>query len=84
MREAARVLRPGGRLLLIEHVRSPNPIVQGLERLLNPLFVQRLGDHLLREPLDSVRAAGLEIESVGRYRLGIIERTEARKPIATG
>src|SRR5258708_2443847 len=32
--EAFRVLRPGGQLLLLEHVRSPAPIVRGAQRLL--------------------------------------------------
>jgi ubiquinone/menaquinone biosynthesis C-methylase UbiE len=36
VREAKRVLRPGGRLLLAEHVRSPNPIVRTIQRVIDP------------------------------------------------
>src|SRR6266576_201777 len=32
--EALRVLRPAGQLLLMEHVRSPAPVVRGAQRLL--------------------------------------------------
>jgi ubiquinone/menaquinone biosynthesis C-methylase UbiE len=78
--EMARVLRPGGQLLLAEHVRSPNPIVRGGQRVLNPLMVRFEGDHLLREPLDHVRADGLAIEELERSKLGIVELLAARKP----
>ncbi len=77
--EAHRVLRPGGRLRLLEHVRSPNPRVRAVERLLDPHYVRRQGDHLLRDPLDPVTALGFTIEQVERSKLGIIERLVARK-----
>jgi ubiquinone/menaquinone biosynthesis C-methylase UbiE len=80
--EAARVLRPGGRLLLVEHVRSPNPAVRIIERLLEPIALWRLGDHLLREPLDHVLAEGLELERLERSWFGVVERLAARKPEA--
>jgi ubiquinone/menaquinone biosynthesis C-methylase UbiE len=78
--EAWRVLRPGGRLLLAEHVRSPNRIIRGGQRLLDPLAIRFQGDHLAREPLDHLRAKGFEVEQLERYSLGIAERVVARRP----
>jgi SAM-dependent methyltransferase len=80
--EAVRVLCPGGRLLLVEHVRSPNVIVRALERLFEPIELRRMGDHLLREPLNHVLAEGLEVERLERSWLGVVERLAARKPEA--
>ena len=77
--EAARVLRPGGRLLL-EHVRSPAVPVQAVQRVLDPLVVRLGADHLLREPLDHLEDAGLEVERLERSKWGIVERVSARKP----
>jgi ubiquinone/menaquinone biosynthesis C-methylase UbiE len=78
--EAVRVLRPEGRLLLIEHVRSPNRIVRAIERLLEPIELRRMGDHLMREPLDHVLAEGLEVQKLERSWFGIVERLVALKP----
>lgn len=81
--EAKRVLRPGGRLVLIEHVRSTRHSVRSAERLID-FFTSRLqGDHMLREPLDHLRREGFVIEFVARTRFGIIERTIARKPFVS-
>jgi ubiquinone/menaquinone biosynthesis C-methylase UbiE len=80
--EAVRVLRPGGWLRLVEHVRSPNVILRAIERLVEPLTLRRMGDHLLREPLDHLLAEGLEIELLERRWLGLVERIAARKPKA--
>jgi ubiquinone/menaquinone biosynthesis C-methylase UbiE len=78
--EAKRVLRPGGRFLLLEHVRSPvRPIRRG-QRLLEPLALRFAADHLLREPLEHLRAEGFEIERLERSKRGIVERVAARKP----
>ena len=79
--EAWRVLRPGGRFVALEHVRSPNIIVRGLERLLESYTVRKQADHLLREPLETAQAAGFSIEYLKRQKLGIVERLIARKDL---
>ncbi|MGH2713325.1 MAG: class I SAM-dependent methyltransferase [Thermoleophilaceae bacterium] len=81
VREAYRVLRPGGRFLLMEHVRSPSLPVRVVQRLLDPLAVRFQADHLLREPLEHLQAEGFEIERVERSKWGIVERVAARKPV---
>ena len=80
--EAVRVLRPGGRLLLVEHVRSPSLLMRALEHALDPITVRFQADHLLREPLDHILAEGLEVETLERSWFGVVERLAACKPQA--
>jgi ubiquinone/menaquinone biosynthesis C-methylase UbiE len=78
--EAFRVLQAGGKLVLLEHVRSPVAAVRAVQRVLEPLAVRFEADHLLRDPLDYLEDAGFEIESVKRLKWGIVERLIATKP----
>jgi len=78
--EASRVLKTDGHLLLLEHVRSPVLPVRAVQRVLDPLFARFQADHLLREPLDHLQDASLEVERLERSKWGIVERVSARKP----
>jgi ubiquinone/menaquinone biosynthesis C-methylase UbiE len=80
VREAKRALRPGGRILLAEHVRSPNAVVRTIQRVLEPLAHRFGGDHLLREPLDHLAAEGFEVDEVRREKAGWVELVAAHKP----
>lgn len=77
--EMARVLVPGGRLILLDHVASPRPGVRRVQAMLDPLFVRLMGDHLVRDPHREVLAAGLDIETLDRSRAGIVLRLTATK-----
>ena len=80
--EMARVLRPGGRLLLADHVASSYAVVRGVQRLAELVSVPAAGEHFRRRPLHEVEAAGLEVTHRERFALGIVERISATKPVA--
>ena len=70
LREIRRVLKPGGRLLFIEHVRSEEPWLAAWQDRLNGL--NRLvahGCNCNRSTLDAIRTAGFSIAAAERSTL---------------
>jgi ubiquinone/menaquinone biosynthesis C-methylase UbiE len=80
IREMARVLRPGGRLLLADHVVSTRWYGRAAQRLLDLFTVPYAGEHYRRRPLTEVEGLGFTVERHDRFTLGIFERFCARKP----
>jgi ubiquinone/menaquinone biosynthesis C-methylase UbiE len=78
--EMRRVLRPGGRLLLLDHVAGAPRWVRAIQWLLEQVTRRLGGEYLRRRPLLQVRAEGFEVEQRERSKLGIVERLAARKP----
>jgi ubiquinone/menaquinone biosynthesis C-methylase UbiE len=78
--EALRVLRPGGSLLLADHVVSTNPLVRLGQRMLEAVTVRASGEHFTRRPSQHLAAAGAEVVAADRFSAGAIERVHAIKP----
>jgi phosphatidylethanolamine/phosphatidyl-N-methylethanolamine N-methyltransferase len=70
--ELRRVVRPGGLVVLLEHVR-PAGALGHLFDALSLLTVALLDDHFNRRTADEARRAGLELLRVERHALGIIQ-----------
>ncbi len=64
LQEIMRVLKPGGSLLMFEHVLSGNPVWATAQHVLTPLQMLAAGNcHLNRNTPQAVRAAGFIISS---------------------
>ena len=80
VRELARVVRPGGIILLLEHVRIDRPVIGPLMDLLDPLLVRLTGSHVNRRTVENVQRAGLEIRVMEEYGpLGVVKLMEVSR-----
>jgi ubiquinone/menaquinone biosynthesis C-methylase UbiE len=77
LREMRRVCVPGGRILLLEHGRSDRPRIAAWLDRTAPRHAAQLGCWWNRDPLESLRNAGLEPLAAHRGYLGMVHVIEA-------
>lgn len=77
--EARRVLRPDGRLLLLDHVRGAHPLLARLTDALDgPWYAFNGSCHLNRDTVRLVQEAGFRLISGRRHLAGLLQLLEAR------
>ncbi len=78
--EIRRVLKSGGMLFLLEHMRSEQPAIGKIMDVLNPMVVHMMGANINRRTVENVRKAGLEIVEIRDLGGGgIFKRIIARR-----
>ena len=79
LQELARVVRPGGSIFIMEHVRSKNPRIGKLMDLVNPIVRSLMGPNINRHTVENVKRANLVISNVEDLdRGGIFKIIHAR------
>jgi ubiquinone/menaquinone biosynthesis C-methylase UbiE len=79
LRELYRCLKPGGRLLMFEHMRSRIGPIAIFQDLMSPL-TQRCGPAMNRDTLGNVLRAGFDLLRERNVYMDIVKAIEARRP----
>jgi ubiquinone/menaquinone biosynthesis C-methylase UbiE len=81
LKEIQRVVRPGGWVFLMEHVRSQNPFMGMVMDLLNPFVLRMMGLNINRDTVGNVTQSDLQVSDVSNLgKSGIFKMIVARIP----
>jgi len=80
IREGLRVVKPQGRLIFLEHIRSHLPPVAALQWLLSLATVPLQQDHWDRRTPELVRDCGITVSSERRWLLGVFTLIVGESP----
>ncbi len=79
LKELYRVCKPGGQVLLLEHVISSKPVFAWAMNMLNPIVVKLLGVNINRNTVKNVKACAFSTVRIDERCGDILKLIEAKK-----
>jgi ubiquinone/menaquinone biosynthesis C-methylase UbiE len=79
LKELYRVCKPGGQVILLEHVLSSNPVIAKVMSFINPAIVALVGANINRKTLKNIKSCGFASVRVDERSGDIIKLIEAKK-----
>jgi len=73
-KEVARVLKPNGKAVFLEHVKSNNWLIAFMQNLMNPLSVRIFGFNMNRDTRNNIEKGSLAVQKDKHLALGDIVR----------
>lgn len=64
MRELGRLVKPGGDIGLMEHMRVDKPVIGSMMDFMNPMVLRMMGANINRRTVENIKPAGLRIETI--------------------
>lgn len=74
LKEIKRVCKNGGKIIMIEHVRSEKKVLGLLMDVLNPLVVNSYGANINRRTIDNIKKAGYSMVDVTNLYSDIVKK----------
>ncbi|HLR43304.1 MAG TPA: class I SAM-dependent methyltransferase [Pseudogracilibacillus sp.] len=77
LQEIRRVVKPDGKVVMLEHMRSNNKIAAKMLDIINPITVRMSGANVNRETIKNIENAGLKIEEEQYLMTSIMRKITA-------
>ncbi|MEM1504654.1 class I SAM-dependent methyltransferase [Domibacillus sp. 8LH] len=78
LKEIKRVLKPGGKVLMLEHMRSEHVVLGKLMDIINPITVRMWGANINRKTIENIQAAGLKVKQEKQLMGSIVRELTLR------